>query len=89
MSQELAIETIRQALMTAMWLSLPLLAVMFVIGIFISLIQIVTSIQDPTFGTVPRLAAFFVTLFVILPWIVIRMTDYTHRLFENLAKYAR
>ncbi len=74
--------------MAAMWLALPLLAVMFAIGIFISLLQIVTSIQDPTFGTVPRLAAFFVTLFVILPWLVVRMVDYTQRLFENLAKYA-
>jgi len=88
MSQQLAIDVIRQALMTAMWLSLPLLAVMFVVGIFISLVQIVTSIQDPTFGTVPRLAAFFLTLFIVLPWLVIRMVDYTQRLFENLAKYA-
>jgi flagellar biosynthetic protein FliQ len=88
MSQQLAIEIIRQALTTAMWLSLPLLAVMFAIGIFISLVQIVTSIQDPTFGTVPRLAAFFLTLFVVLPWLVIRMVDYTQRLFENLGKYA-
>lgn len=88
MSQQLAIDVIRQALMTAMWLSLPLLVVMFVVGIFISLVQIVTSIQDPTFGTVPRLAAFFLTLFVVLPWLVIRMVDYTQRLFENLARYA-
>ncbi len=88
MSQELVIETVRQALMTAMWLALPLLAVMFVVGIFISLLQIVTSIQDPTFGTVPRLAAFFTTLFLVLPWLLMRIVDYTHRLFENLAKYA-
>jgi flagellar biosynthetic protein FliQ len=88
MSQQLAIDIVRQALMTSMWLSLPLLAVMFVVGIFISLVQIVTSIQDPTFGTVPRLAAFFLTLFVVLPWLVIRMVDYTQRLFENLARYA-
>lgn len=88
MSQALVIDTIRQALMTAMWMALPLLAVMFIVGIVISLLQIVTSIQDPTFGTVPRLAAFFTALFLVLPWLVIRMVDYTHRLFENLAKYA-
>jgi flagellar biosynthesis protein FliQ len=88
MSQQLAIETIREALMMAMWMALPLLAVMFVVGIFVSLLQIVTSIQDPTFGTVPRLAAFFAVLFLALPWLIIRMVDYTHRLLENLAKYA-
>jgi flagellar biosynthetic protein FliQ len=89
MSQELAIETIRQALLTTLWTALPLLAVLFVTGILLSLVQIVTSIQDPSFGAVPRLAIFFVTLLVVLPWIVIRLVDYTGRLFGDLAKYAR
>jgi flagellar biosynthetic protein FliQ len=88
MSQDLAIEVIRQALLTTLWTVFPLLAVLFVAGIFISLLQIVTSIQDPSFGTVPRLAIFFVTLLVVLPWIVIRMVDYTARLFGDLGKYA-
>lgn len=88
MSQQLAIEVIRQALFTTLWTVLPLLLVLFVAGILISLLQIVTSIQDPSFGAVPRLAIFFVTLLVVLPWIVIRMVDYTGRLLGDLGKYA-
>ena len=88
MSPELAVEIVRQALLTALWTALPLLAVMFLAGILISLVQIVTSIQDPSFGTVPRLAVFFVALFLTLPWLMIRMVDYTARLFSNLARYA-
>jgi flagellar biosynthetic protein FliQ len=89
MSQELAIETIRQALLTTLWTALPLLSVLFVAGIVLSLVQIITSIQDPSFGAVPRLAIFFVTLLIVLPWIVIRLVDYTGRLFGDLGKYAR
>ena len=88
MSQELAIEVIRQALLTTLWTALPLLGVLFVAGILISLVQIVTSIQDPSFNAVPRLAVFFVTLLVVLPWIVIRLVDYTERLLGDLGKYA-
>lgn len=88
MTQQLAIELVRGCLLNAMWIALPLLAVMFVVGIVISLVQIVTSIQDPSFGTVPRLAAFFITLFVALPWVLMRLADYTSRLFENLGRYA-
>jgi flagellar biosynthetic protein FliQ len=88
MSQELAIETIRQALLTTLWTALPLLLVLFVAGILLSLVQIITSIQDPSFGAVPRLAIFFITLLVVLPWIVIRLVDYTGRLFGDLGKYA-
>ncbi|MBV9085792.1 MAG: flagellar biosynthetic protein FliQ [Acidobacteriaceae bacterium] len=88
MSEQLVIETVRQALMTALWVALPLLAVMFVAGIVLSLIQIATSIQDPSFSTVPRLATFFVTLFIALPWLVMRMVDYTQRLLGDLGRYA-
>jgi flagellar biosynthetic protein FliQ len=88
MSQQLAIEIIRQALMTTLWISLPLLAVMFVAGIVVSIIQILTSIQDPTFAAIPRLATFLVTLLLILPWILMRMVNYSTDLFGNLGRYA-
>jgi flagellar biosynthesis protein FliQ len=88
MNQQLAIEVIRQALMTTMWLCLPILAVLFIVGIAVSLLQTLTSIQDPSFGAVPRLAALFLTLFVALPWILMRMISYTEQLIANLVKYA-
>lgn len=88
MSTELAIETIQQALINAFWISFPLLAVLFVIGIGVSLLQIVTSIQDPSFSAAPRLAAFVLALFLCLPWILMRLITYTEGLFENLSKYA-
>ena len=88
MSQQLAVEIVRQALLTTLWVSLPLLAVMFIVGILVSLAQILTSIQDPTFSAIPRLAAFFFTLLFVLPWILMRMVTYCGQLFGNLAKYA-
>jgi len=88
MSQQLAVEIVRHALITTLWVSLPLLAVMFVVGILVSLVQILTSIQDPTFSAIPRLAAFFFTLLFVLPWILIRMVNYCGELFGNLSKYA-
>ena len=88
MSQQLAIELIRGVLEAALWIALPLLSVMFVVGIMVSLIQILTSIQDPSFSAIPRLAAFFGTMLVLLPWILMRTIDYTERLFGNLSKYA-
>ena len=54
MTAEAIITVLREALMTAFWVSLPLLAIGFAAGIVISLLQIVTSVQDPGFGGVPR-----------------------------------
>ncbi len=89
MTQQQVVDIIRQALMTTFWLSLPLLALGFVVGALMGLVQILTSMQDSAFGTVPRLAAFLVGLLLFLPWMLIRLTSYTTMLFGDLSRYAR
>ncbi|MEO8659292.1 MAG: flagellar biosynthetic protein FliQ [Bryobacteraceae bacterium] len=89
MSPEMVIEVLRQALLTACVVSLPLLAVGFLIGIVMSLVQIVTSIQDTAFGAVPRLAAFLLAFIVTLPWMLQKMVAYSTAIFGDLGKYAR
>lgn len=89
MESQIAVDLIRQALMTAFWLSLPLLAIGFVAGILISLLQIVTSVQDPAFGSVPRLVAFLAGIVLCLPWMLMRLCSYTISLFGDLSRYAR
>lgn len=89
MNAQTVTEIIREALMTAFWLVLPILAVAFVAGIALSLVQIVTSIQDSGFSTVPRLIVFLAALVVLLPWMCMRMTAYTTALLGSLERYAR
>ena len=88
MNTTLAAELVRESLMTAFWLSLPLLAVGFVAGIVISLVQIVTSIQDASFGSVPRLAAFLFAFIALLPWMVNKWIAYASHLMGDVGKYA-
>lgn len=75
--------------MQCFWLALPILLIGFVAGAAISLIQVLTSIQDSAFGAVPRLAAFLGGLFVLLPWMLTRLMEYTTQLFGDLSRYAR
>ncbi len=89
MTPQTVADILRQALMTAFWLSLPLLAVGFVVGIVISLVQIVTSMQDSAFTAVPRLAAFLAGLLLFLPWMLMRLMSYTTDLLGDLGRYAR
>ena len=88
MSQAMAADLIRQALLMSLELGLPLLAVGFVVGIVVSLIQIVTSIQDASFSSVPRLAAFLVATIALLPWMFGRWMDYATKLMSDLGRYA-
>jgi flagellar biosynthetic protein FliQ len=89
MNQQAVVDLVRHTLLTAFWLSLPLLAVGFAAGILISLLQIVTSVQDPAFGSVPRLAAFLAGIVLLLPWMLMRLCAFTEQLLGDLGKYAR
>jgi flagellar biosynthesis protein FliQ len=89
MTPETVVELVRQALLTAFWLAAPLLMVGFAAGAAISLVQIVTSIQDSAFGTVPRLAAFLAGLVVLMPWMLKKSMTYTVALFSDFSRYVR
>jgi len=89
MTPELAVNVIRHALIETFWLSLPLLAIGFAVGIAISLVQVLTSIQDTAFGAVPRLAAFLLGVLLMLPWMISRLIAYTGVLFGDFGRYAR
>jgi flagellar biosynthesis protein FliQ len=87
MTPENAIQVIREALMAAFWLSLPLLAIGFCVGIVMNLIQVATSLQDSAFSTFPRLVAFLGGLVLLMPWMLNKLTSYTSAVFTTIAKY--
>ena len=89
MSSAAAVDLFRQALLTAFWIAFPLLAIGFVVGMIISIVQVITSMQDASFSTVPRLTVFLLGTMVLLPWMLSRMVGYTLALFGDLARYAR
>jgi flagellar biosynthetic protein FliQ len=89
MTPETVVQILRQALMTTFWLAAPLLAIGFLAGLAISLVQIATSMQDNAFSTIPRLLAFLAGLLLLLPWMLQQTMGYTIALFGDLSRYAR
>ncbi|MGD0774326.1 MAG: flagellar biosynthetic protein FliQ [Candidatus Solibacter sp.] len=89
MTPEFVIQILREALITAFWLSAPLLAVGFCAGIVMSLIQILTSIQDSAFNAIPRLLAFLGAFMLAMPWMLHKITSYTVLTLGDLSRYAR
>ena len=54
MSEELLLTLAKQSLQTLLWISAPMLVTGILVGVTISLLQVVTSIQDATLAFVPR-----------------------------------
>ncbi len=74
--------------LTTFWISVPILSIALVVGVVISLVQILTSIQDSSFSAVPRLAAFLVAMLFSMPWMLAKLMTYTTSLFGDLGRYA-
>jgi len=89
MTSNTVVQIVRDALMMAFWLAAPILVVGFVAGIVMSLLQIVTSIQDTAFSTVPRLAAVLAALIVAMPWILQKASSYAVSILGNISRYAQ
>ena len=66
------IDLARQAGVSIAMLLAPVLCVALAVGIFMSVLQAVTQIQDHAISFVPKLVAIALTLFFLMPW----MADY-------------
>jgi flagellar biosynthesis protein FliQ len=89
MNADMVAHIIGQMFVTAFWTCAPLLAIGFVTGILISLIQIVTSIQDAGFSSIPRLIAFLGGCLLLMPWMIHKSMAYTTDILSNLNRYVR
>lgn len=89
MNAQVAVDLLRQAMLTTFWIGLPLLAIGFAAGALISILQVVTSMQDSAFATAPRLAAFLAGTLLLLPWMLGKLITYTTALLGDFTRYAR
>jgi flagellar biosynthetic protein FliQ len=80
-ADQTVIESIRVMLMITLKIVLPILAAGVVLGLVISIIQAVTSIQDQTLSFVPKLIVMLAMLIVLLPWIAARLADFAREMF--------
>jgi flagellar biosynthetic protein FliQ len=81
------VQLARLALQAAFWITMPVLAAATVISLLISIAQVMTSIQDTTVITVPRLTAVGVILFILTPWMLNHLVSFTILLFADFHPY--
>jgi len=82
-SADYAVQLARDTLLTTLWLVAPVLLIATVVSLLISIAQVMTSIQEHTVATVPRLAVVAVTIFVLLPWMLRKLMSFTLQLFTD------
>ncbi len=80
----LILDIARDAVLVAFMLAGPLLAVAMGVGLIVSLVQAVTSIQEQTLSFVPKLFAVGIAFIVLLSWMLQTLMKFTVELFVSL-----
>lgn len=89
MSEALVVGVIRQAIETAVMVSLPMLLAGLLVGVLVSIFQTVTSIQDNVLAFMPRAAAIFVVFAMTFPWMLRTVIGFTTQLIRQLPELVR
>lgn len=74
----------RDAIFVMLKIGAPIMAVALLIGLVISLVQALTQIQEMTLSFVPKLLVMFVSLLLLLPFMISTLSTFTERLADRI-----
>jgi flagellar biosynthetic protein FliQ len=81
---ELAVARLAQeALRTALMVAGPALLVSLIVGLMVSVFQVVTSLQDQTVAFVPKMVAVMIVVVATFPWMLRVLMQFTVRMFTD------
>lgn len=83
MNELVIVALAREALKTALYVAAPALIVSMIVGLAISIFQVVTSLQDPTVAFVPKVLAVMVVVVLSFPWMMRVLGGFTIRMFTD------
>jgi flagellar biosynthetic protein FliQ len=89
MPEDLILRLAKQTLETVLIVSAPMLGAGLVVGVMISIFQIITSIHDTALAFVPRIVVTFIIFLIVFPWMMGTMVSYTHTLLGSFEPYLR
>ena len=89
MSDAIITNLIQNALTTLLWIVAPMLSMAVIVGICVSLIQTLTSIQDQTFSFAPRVIVIFSVFLLSFPWILQVLITFTNAIFSDFSPFIK
>ena len=78
------IELGREAILTLLKISAPIMGMALVVGLIIALFQTLTSIQEMTLTFVPKILVIFVSVLLFLPYMLSTLSGFTVSLFDRM-----
>jgi flagellar biosynthetic protein FliQ len=89
MTMELAVDLMRNLLQTALLIAIPILGTATVVGLLVSFIQSITSLQEQTLTFVPKLICVSLAIVLAPNFILKTLTDFCISMFNLIPTMAQ
>ncbi len=87
LGSDLALSLTSDMLWTAAFIAAPLIAVTTLAGLLVSVLQVVTQIQEMSLTFIPKIITVVVVMFVFGPWMLKKLLGYSAGVIGNIPGY--
>lgn len=84
MNSDMAVGLMADLLWTGLAVCLPVLGSVMLVGLAISILQVVTQVQEMSLTFVPKLVTAGIALVVFGPWMLRKLTQFSARLWTAI-----
>jgi len=85
MSADQALQLMEQLFWNSFLIAAPILIATLLVGVLISVLQVVTQLQEMSLSYVPKLGVAVVIVVVLGSWMLGRLTGFATELFKSIA----
>lgn len=87
MGADQALQMLADLLWNALLISAPLLAVTLVVGLVVSVLQVITQVQETSLTFIPKIIAAVMVLVICGSWMLKRLVAFSVNLIANIPSY--
>lgn len=87
MSSEFVLSLAERGIYTVLLVVGPLLILALAVGLFVSIFQATTQIQEQTLAFIPKIVAVLIGVVFFGPWMLTKMIEFTVDLYQNINLY--
>jgi flagellar biosynthetic protein FliQ len=87
MGSDLALQLMGELLWDAVFISAPVLIATLAVGLIVSILQVITQVQDMSLTFVPKLVAAVVALTFFGPWMLRKLALFSSGLISSIPSH--
>ncbi|MGI6122592.1 MAG: flagellar biosynthesis protein FliQ [Acetivibrionales bacterium] len=87
MLEQYLLDVARDAMLTVIKISTPVLLIGLTVGLIVSIFQATTQIQEQSLHFVPKILAMLLALLLLGSWMITTMREFTLRMYESMLRF--